>query len=426
MESCWTTPWTLMNEPSIFCLCKFHTAAGGNYCKYGGSCAFMHVRELHRPSMPEQATNLLQQLYSFASGMIQSQWPLWTIPSYTRPAQRLADRHSEAQPQNAKFTFDPCADPFQLSPPRSESFTEHKEVAFHDELKDRDSDETKEEPNSRSSTPSPSTLTADEKKHDTISTNRAPSIPTVQTPSNEMQFDEKRIEIDNDMGDFYKFVWSNSPQQLRKILFEEPLPDKYPDTLLGSNADCIIFEDAVLVNLKTEKYNGHPIRIDKFNVDKSRYQVTLVGDPDEDLEQLLIRRKNIEVIKQLDVSEAYQDFVDHLHDKPDLLQLLENDPTSGRIIGAFIDFQVPPIAQPQQIVETRAWNDIVYLVSTGCKSSNLSVSEQHSPQIISLLYSFCFYRETTFYLWKKYFIPSTWKVTEWSTCYGIRALTPPD
>ena len=61
------TPWTLMHEPTYYTLCKFHTDPRGNRCAKGQLCEFMHVQQLHRPSIQEMTLSTLLTLNYFLS-----------------------------------------------------------------------------------------------------------------------------------------------------------------------------------------------------------------------------------------------------------------------------------------------------------------------------------------------------------------------
>ena len=59
--------WTLMNDPTHYTVCKFHTDPRGNRCAFGQSCEFMHYHQLHRPNIQEMTLSTLLTLNYFLS-----------------------------------------------------------------------------------------------------------------------------------------------------------------------------------------------------------------------------------------------------------------------------------------------------------------------------------------------------------------------
>ena len=216
----------------------------------------------------------------------------------------------------------------------------------------------------------------------------------------------------------YKFLWANSPEHLKSMVHSELLPTTYPNIYLctGKTHDGYnepIFENAVLQGLKATQYNDCPIQIHKYHEQRQRYEVTLIGDPDATPKQLLIKHDNIRVIKPLNISRAFSDFEKHLSGNVEKLELLKTNPSDYTIFGAFLDFQLPPIAQHKELSESNGWIDVRYIFSTACRAHNLTITSEHCPQILSLLYSFCMRRPFLF-IWKKYLVPTSWTLMEWS------------
>ena len=204
----------------------------------------------------------------------------------------------------------------------------------------------------------------------------------------------------------YKFFFANSPKHLKMIMPPNTLPPEYPERLLGCGATGFpTFENATLSGLSVEDLNGAPVRIKKFIESKQRYQVQIIDPEAAEPRHLLVERDKIDVFPLKDISEAYSDFEEHARATPTLLSLLTEKPSDVGTIGAFLDFQLPPIANPKDWDTDCGWKDVYYYISNWCCNYGLSVTKEECPLILSFLYCFCYDRFD--HIWKKYMIPPT-------------------
>ena len=54
--------WEVLNDPIIYRACRYHSHPMGNICMLGRACKFAHFSALHRPSLTQLLTTVLQLL----------------------------------------------------------------------------------------------------------------------------------------------------------------------------------------------------------------------------------------------------------------------------------------------------------------------------------------------------------------------------
>ena len=127
----------------------------------------------------------------------------------------------------------------------------------------------------------------------------------------------------------------------------------------------------------------------------------------------------------MNISNAYADFKEHARTNPKLLSSLTDTPDDEWVFGQFFRLQLPQIADPTLWDFDCAWSDVCYYITTSCRAYGLSITKEHCPLILSFLYHHCF--ERFIFLWKKYLIPSTWKlVYDQKFGEGIWVMKPPN
>ena len=393
------SPWTLLNQPKFSWLCPYHTHELGNRCKYGSSCWYGHALELDRPTVDESVHQLL--LYAATSSQHLPVLPV-DDASDVKDNTRCRD--------DIKYDTSEDSEPELQS--QRESVRDLEDPAFNDK------DDLKE-------CESACDLLFKGKQFEShIEVDDAGALFNTIT-SHLDTYPPHPSGINEDNVDFFKFTWANSPEKLCAYVPRVLLPQTYPTRLLGSRSDGLIFENARLANLNSTQYNGRPIQIGKYYEEKQRYKVTIIGDYThkcavktyKENQHMLIKRQNIQVIQQLDVSDAYDDFVRHSQSIPDQLSLLIESPGGRNTICAFLDFQL----STKQLSESPAWRDITYCMIVACGRNKMTISRKDCPQIVSLLYALCFEKESTVCIWKKYLIPSSWSLRNWPT-FGIPCL----
>ena len=425
--------YTVMNQPRFDVLCRYHIHESGNHCRYGLGCRYVHAQELHRPSLGEQTATLLLAVHSLilfavsCFNQTQATTPTaFAAQQNSDEPEEHADLHrakSHPQSKDARGVHVDAADARSKMSIMVPTTTIDSAEDYDDDDDDDAKDANNAEPvNNRGDVNVDSEydtlgfedmLQADvELRHD------APQpLSDVDIESNNLNL------LAPDMAPqqllLCKFLWANSPKHLQSKVHPRLLPTTYPNIFLctGKATDGVdepIFENAVLRGLKATQYNGCPIQINRFNEQRQRYEVSLIGDPDKTFKQLLIQDHNIHVINPLNIAMAFSDFENHLNGDVEKLELLKTDPSDWTIFGAFLDFQLPPSAQHKELSECFSWVDVRYIFTAKCRDHNLAITKEHCPQIISLLYSFCSLSAQPFlYIWKKYLIPTSWTLVEW-------------
>ena len=442
MENICNADSVLYNLP-----CKYFLSDDGNKCRYGRECHYLHYTHLHRE--PVETRDLHLEVRRLQTEVAKQGKIVDLLTSKLQVHFSPQALHTTEEAGDYKLDH---ASPPLISPPLTSSPLSCALLTANKTCSQNSRIEIKPKTHDRSAT-TPGRPAHDAHDHqvdnnsarvepkstlnplaETYPNNEPAPAPTTKIPNSHiLEFPDKilnaNVNIDAEDQEFMKFIWANSSLHLSALLPAEALPDEYRAdgvVLIGTSTDGVVFEDAQLYNLNTAQHNGKLIRIREFVKSRSRYKVEIIEDPDADPQHMLVRRQNIQVLQMRDISKAFQDFVDHLDNKPDLLELLRKDRAGNRIIGEFLNFQIPPIEKPELISQGHAWNDIEYYMTSACKRSNLTISKRDCPQIISLLYALCFEKVSTYYIWKRYLIPSTWSIKKWSTCYGVSALTRPD
>ena len=436
MENITNADSVLYNMP-----CKFFLSDDGNKCRYGRKCHYLHYTHLHRE--PVQTRDLHSEVCRLQTEVARQGKIVDLLTDKLQVHLPLLQQAATTEEEACEYKLEHVPPPL-TSPPlpcallaaskaSSQNRKTEKMHKAHDTYhQDDNSSATKSTLSPLAETytqPEPAPAPKPKETGSDIGTidETAPSTTTRIPNLSFLEFPDQilnvNINIEAENQEFMKFIWANSSSHLSALL---PTADTYPKVLLGTSKDGVVFENAQLCNLKAAQHNGKLIRVCEYVESRSRYKIEIIDDPDADPQHMLVRRQNIQVLEMRDISLAFQDFVDHLDAKPDLLELLRKDPGGNRIIGEFVNFHVPPIDIPELISEEHAWNDIISCMICACTSSELTVSKRDCPQIVSLLYALCFEKESTYYLWKRYLIPNTWSMKQWSTCYGISAPTQPD
>lgn len=431
---------TILNADSAIygTVCRYHTNEVGNMCLFGHSCQFLHFAHLDRPRLC--AYNGSQQLSveaqitlkAMKSEIVELRKEVMAIHSSLRHHQ-----HSTVQPKHGdedsveELKASGDADSEKLQCHSASELNAHGTEAVspsQDSTSDLKHDE--KEP--------AQTKQAIVREADNEPVAGKPFEDTIEVNSKNLILDEIKQEFYGQEEenfdwinpgkakqhsatlppaqiDLFKFLWANSKQHLSQVLPTQALPDTYPEQLLCSDTDTDLpFENATLCKLKTTKYNGLPIIITAYDKGKNRYAVDIVNLSGDTNKGFTVKRDNIQLLEPTDISNAYEDFKEHLRGtNRTLFEKLETNPEDGNLWSEFVNFQLAPVPnRDEQLQFCYAWTDMRYFVSLDCDKANLYVTQESCQQIIYLLYHIAFLRTFPF-VWKKYNIPTTWTWKEW-------------
>ena len=448
------TKWTIRNKDhvQIYQICKFHTSRNANLCAYGDYCRYIHYEECHRPSLAEQNAQhtLQQQVINILGQLNLVLTAILTALNTQNLSNGLVAGNNNAPPSNIERKMDDdyvdatdsVVAPKATLDDDAITAVDVAENADDDDAEPVEVDEDKDNGNdAKGRTLGDDQCAAETGANDTLPTkaNQAKPIDNdakIDTESDGYEGvspgDAKQCakQLSRHEIDLFMYLWANSKRHLLQVLPSKVLPASYPKQLLCSEDETgLPYENATLQGLKTKKYNGVPVRIIEYVAKRNRYAVDVMVLEGDQIPQFSVKPENLNLLEPTGIGDAYKDFKQYLEKTHDttLLSKLRTDSRDDALIGAFLDFQLPPVSnRDEQIKFCHGWSDIMYFMLTGCGRFQLAIDEQGCQQIIALLYHVCFLRGFCF-VWKKYIIPIQWTWKKWSGFFGDMSysLSPP-
>ena len=404
--------WTLLNDPLVNKVCKYHTHPLGNICLFGRGCKFAHLQELQRPPLCEQ----LSSMHTLLSTLLSLLLP----PSAPTAAAASVSTHTlnaNAQPffpdlflpfettlvatvTTDDLAYDFLDDTVDIDDTVLGANSQCNQTAVFDEKEADDARDVNGADSQRNQT-----ATADEKQADDgrdvngADYDRSPAAHPTAHPTTHSASDTEQL---------WRWVLGNNPQQLLAkypMLLEEYQQQRHLGHL-----------DAYLCGLKKRpELNSHPVIVKGYVQGKQRFK-TEIHYHSETPEMLLIKNENLNLVCTRPYSDAFTFFKSTFDDDdPELwpeFMAHEEGPYSDVLLRLFVSLQMPfhTGACRRKFKQTYAEKAGYYQLEDDtvkyAKELGLGVTPQDCGMILSILYALSHHRQL--HVMRLYEIPGTW------------------